>query len=75
MDEITKQQLFDKNNSLINMVIQRAKRDFPEDIAIIGLTGSFSTGDYHEKSDLDLIIINNTDRPTGHGAKHNRHIP
>ena len=65
MDEITKQQLFDKNNSLINMVIQRAKRDFPEDIAIIGLTGSFSTGDYHEKSDLDLIIINNTDRGWG----------
>jgi hypothetical protein len=62
MDERTKQQLFDKNNLLINMVIERAKRDFPEDIAIIGLTGSFSTGDYHEKSDLDLIIINNTDR-------------
>lgn len=62
MDERTKQQLFDKNNSLINMVIERAKRDFPEDIAIIGLTGSFSTGDYYEKSDLDLIIINNTDR-------------
>ena len=44
------------------MVIERAKRDFPEDIAIIGLSGSFSTGDYHEKSDLDLIIINNTPR-------------
>jgi predicted nucleotidyltransferase len=65
MDEITRQKLFDKNNKLINMVIERAKRDFPEDIAIIGLTGSFSTGDYHEKSDLDLIIINNTDRGWG----------
>lgn len=62
MDERTKQALFDKNNKIINMVIERAKRDFPEDIAIIGLTGSFSTGDFHEKSDLDLIIINNTDR-------------
>jgi predicted nucleotidyltransferase len=62
MDERTKQRLFDKNNTIINMVIERAKRDFPEDIAIIGLTGSFSTGDFHEKSDLDLIIINNTDR-------------
>ena len=62
MDEITKQRLFDKNNAIINMVIERAKRDFPEDIAIIGLTGSFSTGDFHEKSDLDLIIINNTNR-------------
>lgn len=65
MDERTKQLLFDKNNALINMVIERAKRDFPQDIAIIGLTGSFSTGDYHEKSDLDLIIINDTDRGWG----------
>jgi hypothetical protein len=65
MDERTKQQLLEKNNSLINMVIGRAKRDFSEDIAIIGLTGSFSTGDYHEKSDLDLMIINNTDRGWG----------
>lgn len=65
MDERIKQQLFEKNSSLINMVIERAKRDFPEDIAIIGLTGSFSTGDYHEKSDLDLMIINNTSRGWG----------
>jgi predicted nucleotidyltransferase len=65
MDEITKQRILDKNNKLINMVIERAKRDFPEDIAIIGLTGSFSTGDFHEKSDLDLVIINNTGRGWG----------
>lgn len=65
MDEITKQCLLDKNNKLINMVIERAKRDFSEDIAIIGLTGSFSTGDFHEKSDLDLLIINNTERGWG----------
>lgn len=62
MNEQTKIQLFEKNEKLINMVIERAKRDFPEDIAIIGLSGSFSTGDFHEKSDLDLIIINNTAR-------------
>lgn len=62
MDENTKKKLIEKNEKLISMVIERAKRDFPEDIAIIGLSGSFSTGDFHEKSDLDLIIINNTDR-------------
>ena len=62
MDEKIKKALMDKNEKLINMVIERAKRDFPEDIAVIGLTGSFSTGDFHEKSDLDLIIINNTNR-------------
>lgn len=65
MDDLIRQQLIRKNEKMIQMVIDRAKRDFPEDIAIIGLTGSFNTGDFHEKSDLDLIIINNTDRGWG----------
>jgi len=65
MKEIIKKQLLDKNERLLNMVIERAKRDFMDDIAIIGLTGSFSTGDFHEKSDLDLIIINNTEKGWG----------
>lgn len=65
MNEIIKKKLLDKNELLINMVIERARRDFQDDIAIIGLTGSFSTGDFHEKSDLDLIIINNTERGWG----------
>lgn len=68
MDEKIKQKLLSKNEKLINMVIERAKRDFPDDIAIIGLTGSFNTGDFHEKSDLDLIIINNTERGWGIAA-------
>ena len=68
MDEKIRQKLIEKNEKLINMVIERAKRDFPDDIAIIGLTGSFSTNDFHEKSDLDLIIINNTDRGWGISA-------
>lgn len=62
MNEIIKKKLMDKNELLINMVIERAKRDFLDDIAIIGLTGSFNTGDFHEKSDLDLVIINNTEK-------------
>ncbi|MCL6658418.1 MULTISPECIES: nucleotidyltransferase domain-containing protein [Paenibacillus] len=62
MNEIIKKKLLDKNELLINMVIERVKRDFLDDIAIIGLTGSFSTDDFHEKSDLDLIIINNTEK-------------
>jgi hypothetical protein len=68
MDETTRQKLIEKNEKLINMVVERAKRDFPDDIAIIGLSGSFSTNDFHEKSDLDLIIINNTDRGWGISA-------
>lgn len=65
MDEAVRQQLLEKNGKIIQMVIERAKRDFPDDIAIIGLCGSFSTGDYHEKSDLDLLIINDTNRGAG----------
>lgn len=59
MNDTTKQELLSKNDKLIHMVIERAKRDFPEEIAVIGLAGSFRTGDFHDKSDLDLIIINN----------------
>lgn len=62
MNPETRAALLEKNQKIIQMVVERAKRDFPEDIALIGLTGSFRTGDYHEKSDLDLIIINNTPR-------------
>ncbi len=62
MQDAVKEKLFEKNQRLIDMVIERAKRDFPSDIVLIGLTGSFSTGDFHEKSDLDLIIVNETDR-------------
>lgn len=62
MNETIKQRIFAKNQKLADMVIEKAKRDFPDEIALIGLTGSFSTGDFHEKSDLDLIIVNNTDK-------------
>jgi len=65
MTEEKKQFLHNKNEKIINMVLERAKRDFPDDIALIGLTGSFATNDYHEKSDLDLIIVNNTDKAWG----------
>ncbi|CAH1220772.1 hypothetical protein PAECIP111892_04916 [Paenibacillus auburnensis] len=61
MDETIKLKLYEKNERLINMVIERAKRDFPNDIAVIGLVGSFTTNEYHEKSDLDFIIVNYTD--------------
>jgi len=60
MDETTKRKLLEKNKKLINMVIERVKLDFPNDIVLIGLTGSFLHDDYHEKSDLDLCIVHDT---------------
>ena len=62
MDETIKRAILQRKDALIQMVIERAHRDFPEDIALIGLTGSFQTGDFHENSDLDLIIVNETPR-------------
>ncbi|NLG26083.1 MAG: nucleotidyltransferase domain-containing protein, partial [Clostridiales bacterium] len=63
MDERVRRSILEKNQKLIDMVIERVKRDFAGDIALIGLTGSFQTGDFHEASDLDLIIISENDRP------------
>ena len=68
MLDSVKEALLAKNQKLIDMVIKRAKRDFPEDIVLIGLTGSFSTGKFNEKSDLDLIIVNETERGWGIAA-------
>ena len=68
MQDAVKERLLQKNKKLVDMVIERAMRDFPNDIVLIGLTGSFSTGDFHEKSDLDLIIVNETDRGWGISA-------
>lgn len=65
MDDATREALLLKNQRLIDMVIERAKRDYPDEIALIGLTGSFGTGDFHETSDLDLIIINESERAQG----------
>ena len=65
MEEIIKQKLIDKNKKLIDMVIERVKRDFPDEIEFIGLTGSFSKNDFHEKSDLDLVIVNKTEKGWG----------
>ena len=65
MENELRQKLLDKNKKLIDMVIERVKRDFPDEIELIGLTGSFSKNDFHEKSDLDLVILNKTEKGRG----------
>jgi len=62
MNQPISQAVLQKNQALIDMVIARVRRDHAEDVALIGLTGSFAHGDAHEKSDLDLIIISKNDR-------------
>ena len=59
MDLATVKKLETRNDKLIKAVIQKAQACCPEYIDLIGITGSFNTGDIHEKSDLDLLIVVN----------------
>ncbi len=49
----------DINNTIIKAVIKKAESACPDSLALIGVYGSAATGDEHEKSDLDLLIIIN----------------
>lgn len=45
------------NRKIIDAVIEKAERECPESLALIGIYGSVATGDAYEKSDLDLLIL------------------
>lgn len=65
MDENIIDQLKQKNKELIEIVVQKVLKEYPNDIDLIGVCGSFFTNDFHEKSDLDLLVVLNNDK--GHG--------
>lgn len=50
------------NRKIIEAIIEKAERDCPGSLAMIGIYGSFCTGDIHAKSDLDLMILINDDK-------------
>ncbi len=54
--------LKERNQKIIDAVITKADRVCPGSLALIGINGSFMTGDYYEKSDLDLLIVIRDDR-------------
>ena len=58
----TAKQLEARNQKIISAVIEKADKLYPGTLALIGIYGSFMTGDIHEKSDLDLLILINDDR-------------
>lgn len=60
--EINIKPLEKRNQKIIDAVLQREKKICPGSIALIGIYGSFATGDVHAKSDLDLLILINDDR-------------
>ena len=45
------------NQKIINAIIHKANKLYPESLALIGIYGSVATGDEYEKSDLDLLIL------------------
>lgn len=51
-----------RNQKIINAIIAKANRDCPGSLAMIGIYGSFCTGDIHDKSDLDLMILINDEK-------------
>ena len=51
-----------RNRKIIDAILEKEKRLCPGAIALIGVYGSFQTGDFHPLSDLDLLILINDDR-------------
>lgn len=51
-----------RNNQIIEAILEKEKTLCPGAVALIGIYGSFQTGDIHPLSDLDLLILINDDR-------------
>ena len=54
--------LENRNHQIIEAVLEKEKALCPGAVALIGIYGSFQSGDIHPLSDLDLLILINDDR-------------
>lgn len=54
--------LEERNQKIIDAIIEKATCDCPNSLALIGICGSFQTGDIYEKSDLDLLVLINDEQ-------------
>jgi hypothetical protein len=59
MEQTLIKELKHRNDRIIAAVIKKASLVCPDSLALIGIAGSFHSGDIHEKSDLDLCIVIN----------------
>ncbi len=57
-----KEALLIRNERMVKTVIEKSKRVCPDSVALIGVYGSFSTGDIHDKSDFDFFTVKNYSR-------------
>lgn len=62
MTDLQRQQLYERNNKIIELVLEQIKKECPESVDLIGIGGSFCNGDIYENSDLDLVIIQNDEK-------------
>ena len=51
--------LYDYNDSIIKKVLDKIKSEYQETIDLVGISGSFCSGLFYQKSDLDLLIVAN----------------
>ena len=58
---MNKEELINRNNDIINVVMERINKTCKDSIDLIGIVGSFENNDFYDKSDLDLIVIINSD--------------
>jgi len=56
------QALKEDNREYIRAIIEKAEKVCPGALSLVAVGGSFLTGDVHEKSDLDLLLLINGDR-------------
>jgi hypothetical protein len=59
MEQALIKQLKDRNDRIIAAIIKKAGIVCPNSLALVGIAGSFHSGDFHERSDLDLCIVIN----------------
>lgn len=62
LTEEKRQALKKRNDAIIELIKEKEKRECPGTLEFIGIAGSFCNGDYHEKSDLDLMIVVNDEK-------------
>lgn len=61
MNETIKNHLLERNRRIIELVKTKAELVCPGAVDLIAIAGSFASGEYYEKSDLDLLIVINNE--------------
>ena len=61
MDKKSVSRLLERNRRLIEAVKTKAEKACPGALDLIAITGSFHSGEFYEKSDLDLLIVINSE--------------